>query len=286
MSGDTRRQDRPVDDVSATDAADFRLFFDLTIDLLCIAGLDGYFRKLNPSFERTLGWSDAELKAKPFLEFVHEEDRQSTIDAVSTLSDGREVIDFENRYRCKDGSYRWLQWRSRPEVSRGLILASAKDITLRREAEDRVRKLTADLERRVAEQSRAIQELSTPIIKLFDEVVLMPLVGVIDTARAQQLIESLLESIVANEARVAILDITGVPIVDTKVAQHLISAVHAARMLGAEVVVTGISPGTAQTITKLGIDVSPLRTCGTLRKGLSEALALVGRRLVQVEAAR
>ena len=272
--------------VLGKDAEDYRLFFELSLDLLCIAGFDGYFKKLNPMWTQTLGWSEQELKARPFLDFVHDDDRQPTVDATATLAGGNDVIEFENRYRCQDGTYRWLVWRSVSHPERNFILAVAKDVTLRHDAEERVRKLNADLERRILEQSRAILELSTPIIKLFDEVVLLPLLGVIDTQRAQQLIENLLDSIVANEARVAILDVTGVPVVDTKVAQYLVSTVHAARMLGAEVVVTGIGPGTAQTITRLGVDVSPLRTAGTLRKGLSEALALVGRQLTTTEAPR
>jgi PAS domain S-box-containing protein len=110
-------------------------FFTLSLDLLCIAGLDGYFRQLNPSWERTLGHTPEELKSRPFLEFVHPDDREATLDAVRKLEAGELVTRFENRYRARDGSYRWLVWNAAPHMEERLIYAVAHDATERKQAE-------------------------------------------------------------------------------------------------------------------------------------------------------
>lgn len=120
----------------------------------------------------------------------------------------------------------------------------------------------------IAAQEAAIRELSTPLIPLADGVVAMPLVGSISTARAQQIMETLLEGIGIHQARVALLDITGVKVVDTQVADALLRAARAARLLGAQVVLTGIGPEIAQTLVSLGADMSGITTRGTLREGI------------------
>jgi PAS domain S-box-containing protein len=115
-------------------------FFSVTLDLLCIANTDGYFLRLNPAWEAILGYKREELMAKRFLDFVHPEDLVSTQGALSVLASQQKLVDFENRYRAKDGSYRWLEWSCAPAGS--LIYAAARDITerLKTEAEDRQRR--------------------------------------------------------------------------------------------------------------------------------------------------
>lgn len=115
-------------------------FFSLSLDLLCIAGIDGRFRKLNPAWETTLGWSVEALCAEPWIEFVHPDDRAATVRERELLEQGRVVVHFENRYRCKDGSYRWLRWAAIP-TSNGLFYACAHEMTAERAAGERDRLL-------------------------------------------------------------------------------------------------------------------------------------------------
>lgn len=103
--------------------------FAHSLDLLCVAGFDGYFKRLNPAWTTCLGWSQEELKARPFLDFVHPDDREATLAEVGTLAEGAETILFENRYRCRDGSYRWLQWNARAVPGGQQIYAVARDVT-------------------------------------------------------------------------------------------------------------------------------------------------------------
>jgi PAS domain S-box-containing protein len=110
-------------------------FFDVSLEMLCIAGTDGYFKELNPAWERTLGWTPEELTSRPYVDFVHPDDRSTTAVEDQRLQMGGTVIDFENRYRTKDGGYRWLSWRCLPEPGRGLIYAVARDIQDQKEIE-------------------------------------------------------------------------------------------------------------------------------------------------------
>ncbi|HEY9664922.1 MAG TPA: PAS domain S-box protein, partial [Allocoleopsis sp.] len=120
---------------------DLDRFFSVALDLLCIANLDGYFLQLNPLWEKTLGYTLEELKHRKFLDFVHPEDINSTQAALAALSEHQEVLNFVNRYRHQDGSYRWIEWRSIPV--NGLIYASARDITEQKQAEAALRQSEA-----------------------------------------------------------------------------------------------------------------------------------------------
>ncbi|HXF72465.1 MAG TPA: STAS domain-containing protein [Actinomycetota bacterium] len=134
----------------------------------------------------------------------------------------------------------------------------------------------SEKERVIREQQQAIRELATPVLSLREGLLLLPLVGVVDSERARQVTEELLAAVARERARVVVIDVTGVPAVDSMVANHLMQTTEAARLMGARVIVTGISTANAQTLVRIGVDPSKLNTAGDLRSGIEEAERLLG----------
>jgi rsbT co-antagonist protein RsbR len=138
-------------------------------------------------------------------------------------------------------------------------------------------------ERIIREQQDAIRELSTPVLPVREGLLILPIVGVIDPQRARQLTEQLLRGIRANRAKVVVIDITGVPSIDSTVANHLVLTVEAARLLGATAIVTGLSPEIAQTLVTIGVDLTKMNTVGDLRGGIEEADRTLGFQVSRIE---
>jgi len=138
-------------------------------------------------------------------------------------------------------------------------------------------------EETIRRQQEEMLELSTPVVKLWDGILALPLIGTLDSARTQIVMESMLESIVATNSRVAIIDITGVPTVDTVVAQHLLKTVTAARLMGADCIISGVRPQIAQTIVHLGINLLDVTTKATLSDAFSLALKKTGYTFTRVQ---
>jgi rsbT co-antagonist protein RsbR len=133
-------------------------------------------------------------------------------------------------------------------------------------------------ERVIHEQQESIRELSTPVLQVRDRLLILPIIGVLDTARARQLTEQLLGAIRDNRATVVVIDITGVATIDETVANHLVQTVEASRLMGASTILTGLSPDIAQTLVDLGVDLGMMKTVGDLQGGLEEAERLAGYR--------
>ena len=107
----------------------YRTFFEMSLDMLCIAGFDGYFKLVNPAFTRVLGYTEEDLLSRPLIEFIHPDDRESTLEEVAILAQGVTSIDFRNRYQCADGSYKWISWKCKADNEAGLLYSIARDIT-------------------------------------------------------------------------------------------------------------------------------------------------------------
>ena len=129
-------------------------FFAVAIDLLCVLDFNGYFKRLNPAWEKALGFTIAELQSKPFIEFVHPDDRERTLRQNREVRTGGRALSFENRYLCKDGSYRWLLWNAAPDFGQQVIYSVARDVSERKLAE-------AERERLLQELRAALAEVKT-----------------------------------------------------------------------------------------------------------------------------
>ena len=133
-------------------------FFDLSIDMLCFLDFNGYFKRLNPAWERTLGFTREELMSKPFIEFVHPDDRERTLNQNRSVRSGGQALGFENRYLCKDGSYRWFLWNAAPDSDEQVIYSVARDVTERKKLEHERELLVLELQAALA-QVRSLQEI-------------------------------------------------------------------------------------------------------------------------------
>ncbi len=256
----TEQTEAPTDDL-------LRLMVESVKDYAIIM-LDpnGHVASWNPTAQRLKGYRAEEIIGQHFSRFYPPEEVQ------------RGKPEHELRVAAAEGRFEDEGWRVRKDGSR--FLANVIVTALRDQAGNLrgYGKITRDITERkraeevIAKQAKEILEMSTPVVQMWDGVLVVPLIGTLDTERAQRLTEHLLQRIVDTRSPIALLDITGVPAIDTKSAQHLIETIASVRLLGGEVVLTGIRPVIAQTLVHLGIDLKTVNTRPSLAAGLRFAL--------------
>lgn len=250
-----------------------------------VAILDQQMRYLlaTKRWREDYGLGDQELIARSHDELVPDQPQRWKDMRRRVLAGAVEEAE-EEPYPHADGTTDWLSWKALPwydaEGELGGLCLFTQVVTKRKEAEEALRE-TVERQQRLIDM---IREISTPVIPVHDEVLVLPLIGTIDSQRSAQVMESLLTAVQEYSADVVIIDITGVPIVDTSVANHLIQSTQAATLLGAHCILVGISAEVAQTLVQLGVNLNSLVTRGNLQDGIAYALARQGRAITDLPA--
>lgn len=266
-------------------ATDYARFFQVSPELLATADPAGRLTEVNPAWTRALGTPAAELLV-PLVDLVHPEDHE-VIGAALARGDA----DVDVRVRTREGDYRWLRFTTAP--GEGVVYLCGRDVTeelharseleqaesLAGQYEAEARRLEDELRTRGELQQDVLSSMSTPIIQVWDDIVTMPVVGLVDSVRASDMKNSLLETVSRTGAKFAIVDLTGVDTVDTATADHLLRVMRAVGLLGARCVITGIQPAVAQIIVGLGLDMQGVITLRSLREGLKFCMRSLGFRV-------
>jgi PAS domain S-box-containing protein len=235
----------------------------------------GHVLSWNSAAERLKGWKAEEIIGQHFSRFYPPEDVQGGKTEMELKVASQEGRFEDEGWRVrKDGTRFWANviitaLRDSDGKLRGFGKVT-RDLSDRREAEEKIRR-----------QSQEILEMAAvPVVQVWDGILLVPLIGSLNSQRTQQLMDRLLNRVMETGSPVALLDITGVPAIDTQTAQHLIETISAVRLLGSEVVLTGVRPSIAQTLVHLGIDLSNVSTRSSLSAGLRTAFELLELRVI------
>ena len=297
-----------VEDISDTGGLPIAVFkeaIEIAMALVTVLDRKGRIIYLNRYCEEIIGYSLEELKGKLLWDvLILPEEKEGVRQTFLQLQAGDFPNKYENCWQTKDGRKILIAWSNTAILddtgSVSHVTGTGIDITEVRqkelelmESKDEIagkarelEKINQQLRKEISEgklretiisrQSQEIMDLSTPVIKIWNGIVIAPLIGTLDSERTGLFMERLLGTIVQTVSPIAIIDITGVPIIDTQTAQHLIDAINATKLLGSRVILTGISPAIAQTLVHLGIDLSEIITKTALSEGLKSAFNILG----------
>jgi len=237
-------------------------------DMFYIFSPEGEFLEWNEQLPSITGYTDEELDSMEPQELFSGDDQEALESAIETVIKDQRRTAVQATVETKGGKGIPFELSAAPLERDGeleAIVGMGRDITERLENE-----------RRLQEMTQQIRDMSMPVIEIWEGVILTTIVGSLDTRKAEKLTEDLLDQIVDTEAAVALIDITGVAAIDTATAQHLIDTINAVNLLGANVVITGISPEIAQTLVQLGVRLDDVETQSSLMEGLRAALSWQG----------
>lgn len=237
-------------------------------DIFYIFSPEGDFLEWNAQLSAVTGYSETELDSMEPTALFSGDDQAAVDDAIETVIERGTRTAVQATVETKGGAELPYELSVSP-LEDGDELAAI--VGIGRDIADRL-----ENERRLESMANEIRNLSMPVVEIWDGVILTTVVGSLDTQKAQQLTEDLLERIVEVEAAVALIDITGVAALDTATAQHIIDTINAVNLLGANVVITGISPDIAQTLVQLGVNLDSIETQASLMEGLRTALTWQG----------
>ncbi|NUQ77467.1 MAG: PAS domain-containing protein [Polyangiaceae bacterium] len=258
------------DELRASEA-ELRAIFGAMDDVILVMDGDGRYLKIVPTKPDLLYRPSDDLLGRTMHEIMPKEAADFFLGYVRRAIETRMPESLEYSMPIGDRTV-WFAGSLSP-MDDGRVVFMARDITARKQAEDALRESIRQ-EEAIRAQAAALAELSTPIIPITNEIVVVPLIGLFDDRRLDQAMSALLSGITTRGARTAIIDITGVSTVDSRVAEGLLRAARAGQLLGAEIVLTGIQPGAAQTLVALGIDLGRIVTRGTLQDGIAFALEI------------
>ncbi|WP_165774822.1 PAS domain S-box protein [Candidatus Viridilinea mediisalina] len=253
--------------------------FEHAVDILFIANFDSTLRYVNGAFKRMLGYGDASIKRPTWSYIVEAEQSNRLKEAIEHVMNNGFWVGRLTYVRADGSTFPGLlstfliyDQAGKPLARGGFI----RDLTEQEQHERELQTQQAQQAQLQAEiisaQRKALHELASPLIPLAERVLVMPLIGSLDSHRTQQIIATLLEGVSVHQAKTVIIDITGVPVVDTQVAHTLLQATQALKLLGAHVMLTGIRPEVAQTVVGLGVDLSGIQTLGNLQQAIAASL--------------